>query len=267
MAWRLFRSVLTIYLSVCALVFLFQRRLQYFPTRQAVRLPMGERYRGIEDVELQTADELRIHAWYWPGARPVTLVIFHGNGGDRSHRLDWMETLHGLGLGVFVLDYRGYGGSQGSPTETGLYTDAEVALDWLSDRSVGDLVYVGESLGSGVAVEMAVRRPPAALIIQSGFSSAVDVARSVYWFLPVRLLMSDPYDSIAKIDKLHVPLLQVHGESDSVVPVNFGKRLFEAAGGPKEWLGIPGADHNDALWRAKGYREKLDDFLSKHLLQ
>ena len=241
---------------------MFQRRLQYFPSRQPVRLPVGERFDRLEAVELQTDDSLTVHAWYWPGTRPMTLVIFHGNGGDRSHRLDWMEQFHRLGLGVFIVDYRGYGGSEGSPTEEGLYRDAEASIRWLEERDSGKLVFVGESLGSGVAVEMALRHPPAALIIQSGFSSAVDVARSVYWFLPVGLLMSDRFDSIRKIGDVTAPLLQIHGEADSVVPVEFGRRLFDAAAEPKVWLGIPGGDHNDGIWMGdKGNVEAVDSFL------
>lgn len=263
--WRIARSVLTIYLALCALVFLFQRRLQYFPDPSAVRLPRGGLLQGLEEVKLRTDDDLEIFAWYWSGERPVTFVIFHGNGGNRLHRLEWMRALHLEGYGVFLLDYRGYGGSEGSPTEDGLYRDAEAAVRWLEDRNVDNLVYLGESLGSGVAVEMASRRPPAALIVQSGFSSAVDIGKSAYPYLPVGLLMRDRFESLAKIGEIQVPLLQIHGDQDRIVPLAFGRKLFEAAKEPKQWLTLSGLGHNTAYWAEEEYMATLEKFLSTHL--
>jgi fermentation-respiration switch protein FrsA (DUF1100 family) len=127
--------------------------------------------------------------------------MFHGNAGHRGHRLDWIEDLHRLGYGVFALDYRGYGGSEGSPSEEGFYRDGEATLRWLGKQGIRDLVYFGESLGCAVAVEMARRYSPLALILQSGFSSALDVARNAYPYLPVRLLMGS-FDSKQKIAKI-----------------------------------------------------------------
>jgi fermentation-respiration switch protein FrsA (DUF1100 family) len=263
-SWRLFRDLATIYLLLLGLVFLFQRRLQYFPDSSPVPLPQGEKYRDLQEVQLISADGQQLCAWHWPGRQAATLLVLHGNGGSRRHRLDWVEDLHGLGWGVFILDYRGYGGSAGTPTEEGLYHDAEAAAKWLKQHGKQQLVYLGESMGCGVAVELATRQPAAGLILQSGFSSAVDVAGKAYPYLPVRLLMRDRYDSMAKISKISCPVLVIHGERDSLVPVQLGRSLYEAAREPKEWWVVPGADHNDLpLVGGDEYWQKIEEFLRK----
>lgn len=263
--WRLLRHLAIIYLLLMGLAYLLQRRLQYFPDASPVPLPQGEEFQDFREVELTSADGLRLWAWHWPG-RPeaVTLLVLHGNAGHRGHRLGWMEDLHGLGYGVFMLDYRGYGGSAGSPTEEGLYKDAEAAADWLKSQGKRRLVYIGESLGCGVAVELATREPPAGLILQSGFSSAVDVARKAYPYLPVRWLMKDRYESIPKMSKISCPILVIHGERDSLIPVRLGRALYEAAREPKEWLAVPGAGHNDVPFAGgREYLSRIDTFLRK----
>ncbi len=265
--WRLARDLVLLYLVFAGLVYLFQRRLQYFPDPASVPLPHDPKYRGIETVNLTTTDGLRLFAWHWPGRSPVTLVIFHGNAGHRGHRLDWIEDLHSLGYGVFALDYRGYGGSEGSPTEEGLYRDGEAALLWLGKQGIHDLVYFGESLGCGVAVEMAKRQPPLGLILQSGFSSALDVARRVYPFLPVRLLMKDRFDLKKKMAKIFCPILFIHGERDSTIPMKLSRALYEAANNPKTWFPIPEADHNDLPWvGGKTYLDGIQVFLQQQVL-
>lgn len=261
--WVALGATALFYAAFTLLVYLLQRRMQYFPERSPVPVPPGERYRGLEEVELVAADGVRLFAWHWPGPRAPTVVLFHGNAGHRGTRLPWMGEFHDLGFGVFCLDYRGYGGSRGSPSERGLYLDADAAIDWLEERAVGGLVYLGQSIGCGVAVEMAVRKPPVALILQSGFVSLVDVARKAYPFLPVRLLMKDRFDCRAKIDRIGCPLLMVHGEKDSIIPASLGKALFDAAPEPKEWLLVPAADHNDPIWIDPTYMETLEAFLSK----
>ena len=254
------------YVVLCTVVYFLQRRMQYFPDRSELSLPGGSSFRGIEDVTFRSGDGVRLRGWYWPGERTATLVIFHGNAGHRGHRLDWMADLHRLGYGVFLFDYRGYGGSEGSPSEDGLYRDGDAAIDWLAGRGVNELVYVGESLGGGVALAMAVRRPPAALIVQSGFSSLVDVASSHYPYLPVNLLLKDRYDNTDKIGGLRCPLLVIHGERDNIVPTRFGKALHEKAPQPKELLLIRGVGHNDLLVHGSGeYYLAVERFLERHL--
>ena len=262
--WPLLRGLLVIYVVLVGSVYLFQRKLQYFPNADPVPLPQGQAYRGLQEVELETEDGNRLLSWYWPGEKPLTLVYFSGNGGNRVDRLEWARDFHRLGYGLFLLEYRGYGGNPGTPTETNLYRDAQAALDWLARDPGRKLAYLGESLGSGVAVEMATRAAPAGLIIQSGFSSAADVGQHRYPILPVRLLMKDPFDSLPKIRGLSCPLLAIHGDRDRTVPLSLGRALFEAAPEPKEWLLVPGAAHNDVYGvGGQSYWKKIDDFLNK----
>jgi len=264
--FRILRDLAALYILFVVLVYFFQRKLQYFPDSAIVPNPSGDGFRGLETVELATPDGTRFVSWHWPGNLPSTLVIFHGNAGHRGHRLEWIADLHRLGYGIFILDYRGYGGSEGSPTEQGLYADAETAVRWLRGKSKKQLVYFGESLGCGVAVETASRLPPSALILQSGFASGVDVARNAYPFLPVRWLLTDRYDSSVKIQNIHCPVMVIHGDRDSIIPIRFGKVLFDLANEPKEWFSIVGANHNDLTWvGGKGYLETIDAFLRRHL--
>jgi len=264
--WNVIRSVFFVYVAVALLALLLQRKLQYFPVTSPVPLPRGEPYSELEEFEVTTSDGVRLVGWHWQGRRPVTLLVFHGNGGHRGHRLGWLESLRSLGLGICVIDYRGYGGSDGSPSEEGLYRDAEAALGWLKSRQSGSIVYFGESLGGGVATELALRFPPAAMILQSAFTSAVDIGQQAYPFLPVRLLMKDRYDNIQKIQQVSTPILMIHGGADSIVPVENGRALFNAVGDPKEWYEIPVAGHNDLPWiGGKRYLARIEEFLRRHV--
>lgn len=262
--WPLLKGLLVIYVVLVGSVYLFQRKLQYFPDADPVPLPQGQAFRGLQAVELLTEDGIRLLSWYWPGDRPLTLVYFSGNGGNRLDRLEWARDFHRLGYGLFLLEYRGYGGNPGTPTETGLYRDAQAAVDWLAREPGRKLAYLGESLGSGVAVEMAIRAAPAGLIIQSGFSSAADVGQHRYPLLPVGLLMKDSFDSLPKIGGLSCPLLAIHGDRDRTVPLSLGRALFEAAPEPKEWLPVRGAAHNDVSGAGgQSYWKKIDNFLNE----
>ena len=147
--WRLLRDLAVLYLAFAGLVYLFQRKLQYFPDPSSVPLPHDPKYRGIETVNLTTTDGLSLFAWHWPGRFTATLVMFHGNAGHRGHRLEWIEDLHRLGYGVFALDYRGYGGSKGSPSEEGLYRDGEATLRWLRNKESGISCTSGSLWGVG----------------------------------------------------------------------------------------------------------------------
>jgi hypothetical protein len=258
---RFLASVALAYFIVALTACLFQRRLIYFPYPGPVPLPAGPRYDGLREVDLKTADGVGLKAWYWPGKRQLVLYVLHGNAGHRGFRLEWLERLRATGAGTFIVDYRGYGGSEGSPSEEGLYRDAEAGAAWLADQGVGPLVYVGESLGTAVAVELARRRPPQALVLQSPFTSLADVGRFHYSYLPVRLMLRDRFDVVGKIAEIDCPVLVIHGTNDSIVPTSMGRRVFESARGPKEWLELAGRDHNDALWDEASYSARLKLFL------
>ncbi|NNG05006.1 MAG: alpha/beta hydrolase [Inquilinus sp.] len=244
-----------------AAAFFFQRSLLYFPAGPAAD---AERATGglMRTVSYTAADGQALGGWFHPPAGDLpTLVYFHGNAGHHGDRAFAILPYAGRGYGVLLAGYRGYGGNPGRPSEQGLYADGRAALDWLAGQGIAadKVVLYGESLGTGVAVQMATEVPVAGLVLQSPFTSAVDVGQNAYWFLPVRLLMWDRYDSLAKIGQVAAPLLVLHGESDGVIPSRFGRRLFEAAPEPKAAHFIPGGGHNNL--NALGISELVLAFL------
>jgi pimeloyl-ACP methyl ester carboxylesterase len=263
-ALRILASVLALYVAFAALIWFMQRRLQYYPDGAAPQIPKADAEAGLSAIELATSDGLRLGAWYQQGTEPLTYLLLHGNAGHRGDRLPWIRALHASGASVLALDYRGYGGNPGSPSEEGLLLDADAAARWLAVRGHETIVYVGESLGCGVAVGLAARRPPAAFVLVSGFPSLVPVARSAYPWLPVGLLMRDRFECAKLLPSLKVPALFVHGEADTIVPVALGRELYEAAGGPAEWWSIPGAGHNDLPYDdLPAFMARLEAFLER----
>ena len=243
-----------------ALLLLFETRFIYFPSRAHEVTPKSLGL-AFEDLTLTADDGVRLHAWYLPVPNPRwTVLVSHGNGGNVSHRLDRALLLQArLGASVLLYDYRGYGRSEGSPDEAGTYRDARAAYQWLVEHKkarIGRLVLFGESLGSAVALDLALSKPAAALVLESPFTSVPDMARTTI-FLPLAPFIRARYDNLAKVVRLRMPLLVLHGDHDGVVPFALGRRLFEAAPEPKRFYAIPGADHNDtylvggeAYWKA-----------------
>ena len=261
---RIARTLLLAYVGIVAFLYFFQRRLQYQPDVTAPLVPTSYVRRGLEEVRLTASDGVELHAWFWPADGPGTIVLFHGNAGHRGHRLQWMGSLQQLGWSVFLLDYRGYGGSAGSPTEQGLHRDGEATWAWLEENTKGKVVLFGVSLGGGVATELAHHHLPDGLILQSTFTSTADVARTIYPFLPVGWLMKDRYESVRRIPTIRCPLLAIHGDQDEIVPYRLGRQLFEAAGEPKEWHTVEGAGHNDLLNVAGAeYWKTIEQFLAR----
>ncbi|HEY5594811.1 MAG TPA: alpha/beta hydrolase [Nitrospiria bacterium] len=222
---------------------------------------------AYEDVYFKTADGVRLNGWFVPGTgSPEVMIWFHGNAGNISHRVDNLRRFHDeLGLSVFIFDYREYGRSEGSVSEEGTYRDAEAALDYLKSRTglpAERIIYFGRSLGAAIAVELALKSPPRALILESPMTSIRDMARAALPYLPVGFLIRTEYDSLSKIGKIHRPLLILHGDRDEVVPFEQGRRMFEAANPPKEFYVIPGASHNDTyLVGGSPYWEAWKKFL------
>ncbi len=242
-----------------------ERFFVYFPARTLDYQPsqFGMQH---QELHLRTEDGEMLHAWFIPkdGAR-TTLLIFHGNAGNISHRLPWFQMLRELDVNILAPDYRGYGKSTGSPHEQGLYLDARAARAWWQaerGKSGEKLVLLGESLGGAVAVHLAAESPAAGLILQSAFSSAWDMAKTI---LPIGLLQPlarVEFDSIGKVKRISCPKLHIHGSQDEIVPLRLGKKLFEAAPEPKEYYEVPGAGHNDLPWvGGTAYIERLRRFL------
>jgi len=228
----------------------FERRNVYQPTRHLEATGTETGFPN-KDVWLTTADGLRLHAWYFPGRSDTGGFVFllcHGNGGNISHRLDQYDALLRLGVAVLAFEYRGYGQSDGSPGEEGTYRDAEAAFDWLTEQgfSPGRIIAHGESLGGGVAAELALRRPVGALVLQSTFTSVPDLGAELFPWLPVRTLGTIRYDTHSKLPRIRVPVLVLHSRADTIIPFAHGERLWAAANEPV-WLRELNGDHNDSL--------------------
>lgn len=224
----------------------------------------------VEDHWFTTSDGVRLHGWLVRADSSSPVLLFsHGNAGNISYRLDLLRQLHRIGCTVFIYDYRGYGRSQGNPTEAGLCLDGLAAFDYVGSLDGIDLrrlVLYGRSIGGAVSVDIATHRKPAALILESTFSSARDEAAHLYPFLPARFFLRTKFDSESKIRTVTVPLLVIHGTLDSVVPIELGRRLFEAAHMPKEFFAIAGANHNDThLIGGEQYFQKIRQFLDETL--
>jgi len=242
-----------VYLALVAVMYFAQRSLMYFPEARRTA-PAQAGLPEAEEVVLNTADGERVIVWHIPprGDQPVVLY-FHGNGGALRYRVDRYRALTQDGTGLVLLSYRGYGGSSGRPSEGGLIEDARAAYAFAAER-YPRLVVWGESLGSGVAVaiaaEKAAEKKVARVVLEAPFASAVSVAASVYPFVPVRFLMKDQFRSDLRIPNVTAPVLMVHGDRDTVIPIESGERLFALAHEPKRFLRVPGAGHEDLGPRA-----------------
>jgi fermentation-respiration switch protein FrsA (DUF1100 family) len=240
--------VATFALLVLTAIWAFQRRLIYLPIDHDVP-PARTVLRAAEEVVLTTSDGLSLGAWLVEPAASAwgAVIVFNGNAGHRGYRAPLAEALAREGLTVLLLDYRGYGTNAGSPSEAGLRRDADAAVSFVAGRGFAPerIVYFGESLGGAVAVDLATRRPPGALVLRSPFSSLADVGRTHYPFLPVRLLLRDRFASIERIRDVGAPVLILAGERDGIVPIESSRALYDAAAEPKRWVEIAGADHND----------------------
>ena len=229
-----------------ALMYAAQRSLLYHPDRQRTA-PADAGLRNAEEVVLDTADGEKVIVWYIPPkpGRPL-LLYFHGNAGTLTYRAERFASLTDDGNGLVALSYRGYSGSTGSPSEAGLMLDGEAAYRFARSRHPQTrLVAFGESLGTGVAVALAARHPVAALVLESPYTSVADIAASIYWFLPVRFLIKDPFYSDRLIGKISAPILVLHGARDAVVPIAFGERLLALAKEPKRFVRFPDGTHAD----------------------
>jgi fermentation-respiration switch protein FrsA (DUF1100 family) len=235
---------------VLALVWIMQRRLMYFPTAE-VPTPREVGLTDVEQVTFETIDGLWLCGWFVAASGPsprTTVLVFNGNAGNRAHRGRLAAALHRQGLQVLLFDYRGYGGNPGTPSESALAVDALAARAYLVSRTDVDrlrLVYFGESLGTAVALGLAVEHPPATLVLRSPFTSMSDLGQHHYPFLPVRFLLRDRFASIDRIQRIRVPLLVIAGGEDRIVPIENSQRLYDAATCPKRLLVLPDADHND----------------------
>jgi fermentation-respiration switch protein FrsA (DUF1100 family) len=255
----------TTYLAAVAGLWGFQHAIVYTP--EDVEYVPPSHYamlEGVQEIALETADGVALRAWYAPApaGRP-TVVMFPGkNSALRAERYRLSHFIEAR-MGVLMVAYRGYSGNDGEPSEEGLYTDARAALDWLQDRGVpeSEIAIYGVSLGTGVATEMAAERDYAAVVLEAPYTSIVDVAASRFPIVPVRWLMKDRFDSLARIARLDEPLLIMHGDRDRVIPQRLGRALYDAAKAPKSGYWPADAGHKDIFDR--GGFEAARDFIER----
>lgn len=256
------------YFALVVFVYVIQGRLIYFPDRNVYTTPQA-RGLAFESVRLHTDDGVELDAWFVPAERRRGVLLFcHGNAGNISHRLESLAVFHELGLSTLIFDYRGYGRSTGASSEEGTYRDAAAAWLYLvKDRGVppDQIVLFGRSLGAAVATWLATQHKPAALIVESGFTSVPALAAEVYPWLPVHWLARFRYNNLDRIAQLDVPVLVVHSREDEIIPYLHGRRLFDAARGRKQLLEIRGGHNDGFLVSGTEYSNGLDRFLSEVL--
>ncbi len=256
---------IALYLGVAGLLYTYQRDYLYFPdTRRPVATP--ENVPSFKEVELVTADGLRLLAWYVPPpeGRPV-LLYFHGNGGHVGYRWDRLSRFAASGLGVLMPEYRGYGGNEGQPSEAGFFADADVAMAFLEKERIPPdrIVVYGASLGTGVATRVASEYQVAALVLEAPFTSITAMAAAQFPYLPVSLMLKDRFDSLSRIARVRAPILIMQGAQDQIVPPALGRELFAAAPEPKEFWSSPDGGHDDLF--DFGADETVLDFLQRRV--
>lgn len=242
-----------------------ERRNLFFPFKTIEYTPqaIGLSY---EDIYFTTEDGKKINGWFVPAKEAkYTILFFHGNGGNLSHRLDKIKIFHDLGLNIFIIDYRGYGKSEGAPSEAGLYLDAKAAYSYLTDNVniiPSSIILYGESLGGAVALELATKVTAEAVITEEAFSSMRGIAKDMYPFIP-SFLVSDRFNSVSRIEKVDIPKLIIHSKNDEMIPFSNAQTLYNKAKDPKVLAAISGS-HNDAFIESeKDYTNYIREFIKK----
>jgi len=271
MLWSALQIALLVYLGLMALIYFKQSSLVFLPemdrdyraTPAAIGLP-------FTPLKLATTDGETLDGWFVPAKSEARglVIFFHGNAGNIAHRLDYLRMFHELGLATLIVDYRGYGLSSGSPTEPGTYLDAEAM--WRHARDVlrfpaDRIVLFGESLGGGIAAQLAAKQRPAALVLASTFTSVPDLGSDLYPMLPIRLLADIRYETLAKLSQISCPVMVIHSRNDDIIPAAHGRRLFEAALPPKQFLEIEGGHNEGFVFNRDDWVRQLGGFLQQAL--
>jgi len=270
MLFNLVITMAAIYLVLVLLVFWGQSRLIYFPGigREIVATPdqIGLAY---ESIEISTTDHQTLHSWFVPAAESKgTVLFFHGNAGNISHRLDYLSMFHRLGYNTLIFDYRGYGQSSGKPSESGTYLDAMAAWRYLTEVKEivpSSIILFGESLGGAVAAWLAAREKPGMLVLASVFTSVPDLATQIYPFLPIRQIARFEYNTFENLRSVSCPVFVAHSPQDEIVPFVHGQDLFQIAPEPKKFLTLQGGHNNGFIFMRKEWKMTLGAFMSKNV--
>jgi hypothetical protein len=257
--------ILVLFLCIILIYLRYIERHTLFHPSKEIEFKPSEIGLDFENIFFKTPDNLKLNGWLIPAKAALYTVLFcHGNAGNVSHRLQKINFFNQLGCNVFIFDYRGYGKSQGRPSEDGFYLDAKSAYDYLLSRSINPsgIIGYGESLGGAVIIDLASKNNLRALIVESSFSSGKDMARCVYPFIPYRVF-SSRFDSLRKIKSITLPKLIIHSLNDEIVPYQLARRLFDSAPMPKEFLKVSGP-HNSCFYDSeKLLKERMADFLNR----
>ncbi len=269
--WKFLILAICFYAVVTAVIYFQQSSLIYYPDVAGRGLAATPQQIGLafEDVELITEDEVRLHGWFIPSDNARgTVLFFHGNAGNISHRLESIATFKRMRLNVFIFDYRGYGQSQGRATETGTYRDAKAAWSYLVETrgiEANKIIVFGRSLGASIAAWLASQFTPAALILESSFSSVPSMAQRMYPFLPVKWLSRFSYDTRQYVSTIACPLLVVHSKNDEIIPYAEGRLVFDAAPANKQFLDIHGGHNDGFIVTGRAYTDGLSAFIDNWL--
>lgn len=266
---RMIQSVLfiliTSWILIALLIYFFQPKLIYYPHNEVSATPELISL-DYEDITLTTNDGVEINAWWIPNQNARgTLLFLHGNAGNISHRLDSINIFHQLDLSVLIIDYRGYGNSNGKPSEQGTYNDAETAWNYLTNEKnikPDEIIIFGRSLGAAVATWLVEKHSAAGLILESSFTSIADIGKYYYPYLPTSLLARIKYPSVTRMTNITSPTLVIHSPNDEIIPYEHGKQLFEAANNPKVFLNINGGHNEGFMVSGKQYTDGLNRFIS-----
>ena len=262
--------IIGVYVLFAGFLYIFQSQFIYYPERV---LSADPSHIGLpfENVSLETDDKIRLAGWYIPKDDSRGVLLFcHGNAGNIGHRLESIEIFHKLGLDVFIFDYRGYGLSEGKPTEIGMYEDAEAAWRYLTEKRLVDaekIIVFGRSLGGAVAAWLTSRHTPGALILESTLTSVPDLAAKLYPYLPVKLLSRFKYDTEGYLVGVNCPVLIIHSPNDEIMPFGHGRQLFEVAKEPKRFLEISGTHNEGFITSGRHYEEGLSAFILEHVVE
>ena len=272
--WMVVRIAVGVYVGLCLFVFLWQSRYVYYPGRTIDDTPASAGL-DFEDLTVQSQDGETIAGWFVPAGKggvdsdkAWSVIVCHGNGGDIGDRVDQVKRFHEMGLNVLIFDYRGYGTSTGKSSEQGTYYDALAVWNYLKDGKKIEprrIVVFGQSLGGAVASWLAEQVAPGALILESTFTSALDMGAKMFPYLPVKLFCTFKYDSLSRIGKIRCPVIVAHGRSDDMIPFEYGRRLFMAANEPKLFVELIGDHNSSGVEFDSSYRTAIKEFLKKYM--
>lgn len=267
MWWSFLLVVFVAYSILGWTLFFMQKSFMYRPVQQVLYDP-ADIDLAYEKVVLNTEDGLKLSGWYVPADKPTgTVLMCHGNAGNITHRLDTINILNEMNLNCLVFDYRGYGLSQGTPTEEGTYLDAMAAWEYLTKRkgfSPDEIIIFGRSLGAAIASKLALKTNPRSLVLESAFTSYVDIGKKFYPYLPVRLFAKYKYPTIDHVRQVSCPVLFIHSRNDELIPFEFSLRLYDAAKEPKEFVEIIGCHNDGFLFSGDLYKQGWLDFIQEH---